>query len=544
MNVETTHAPSIFAPLWKRKWLILIVAIAVAAGTYEHYKGETPKYVALTSLYLGGSNEQSSIGSTTSGSKAQSGRELANQVELINSSIIGGPVRARLRARGDLEAAKAKAKAAASATAAFIKITTEGSSPKAITDLGNTYATVYIERARANYFKGLKAAIANARKQLLRLETPPPSTGKGSKSSGGASASIQEATLASKISQLESGLSSFNGVQQVGKAKADPLPLSPTPRKNAEFAFVIGLLLAAIAVYALAQFNRRLSSLNDIEGAFGLQILTALPKVRSPVRRPDGTRAPAKSHLEPLRRLHTTLTLGGMLEGGREGGPRSILFLSAEAAEGRSTLVANLAHVQRDAGARVAVVEADLRRPVLGRLLGLDGPLGLADVLVGKATLDQAMQSVHSGDAAEEPAPLAADAGSTIVAPHRTGSVSALLSGEAADNPPALLASGAMTELLRVVVEQYDSVLIDTPPLLEVSDVLPLLALVDGIVLVARVGHTRDQSSQRLMQLLARTASAPVLGVVANCATPKDMQRHGFARASAPARRRRGPIAR
>jgi Mrp family chromosome partitioning ATPase len=295
-------------------------------------------------------------------------------------------------------------------------------------------------------------------------------------------------------------------------------------------------------VYVASQFNRRLSSLADVEKAFGARVLAALPKVKSPVLRPGGVRGPAKSHVEPLRRLHTSLQLGAGLEPGRGNGPRTLLFLSADPGDGRSTVIANLARVQCAAGARVVVVEADLRRPALGRLLGVDGTHTLAEVLEGRARLTGAMQTV------EGPAPVNGDvvrapgdgsAVSTIVTPVQAGSLSALLNGQPNPNPPALLASAAMQELLRSLADDFDYVLIDAPPPLEVSDVMPLLASVDGIIIIARIGHTRDQSAERLVQLLRSTASAPVLGVVANCVSPKDVERYGFSGAGAQRRGRK-----
>jgi Mrp family chromosome partitioning ATPase len=133
---------------------------------------------------------------------------------------------------------------------------------------------------------------------------------------------------------------------------------------------------------------------------------------------------------------------------------------------------------------------------------------------------------------------------STLAASRGTGTLSVLLSGEQVENPPALLASTAMQDLLRTVAEENDYVLIDVPPPLSVSDAMALLALVDGVIIVARVGHTRDQSAHRLVQVLGRTASAPLLGVVANCVAVKDIERYGFSRAPAPARRGRSPFGR
>jgi polysaccharide biosynthesis transport protein len=540
MNDTTTDAASILSPLWRRKWLILAVAVVVAAGTYEYYKREKPVYEATTQLYLGATSEQQSSGQAKTG---LSSRSITDQVGLINSPIIGEAVRRRLRAEHNRQAARGKAKATASNTGAFITITTQAHSPKAAAKLGDTFAQTYIAHERANYMRGIKAQIANDREQLLRLELSAagPSKGKSGKSSS-SSTTLQSVNLADKISQLESNLSTFAGVEQVAPAKAIPVPLSPAPKKNAIFGFVVGLLLASIGAYALNRFDRRLRSLSEIEQLFQTEILVALPTVKAPSVRPGGVRAPARPLLEPLRRLHTTLHLGHVIDGARQSGPRVILFLSTDAGDGKSTIIANLARVQSDSGERVAVIEADFRRPTQARLLDVAAPNGLSEVLSGAVSIGTAMQTVATSaplGARSEPA---SGAGvSTVVGPVDTGSVSVLVSGGAVANPPALLAGEGMRDLLRSVSEDYDYVLIDAPPPLEVSDVMPLLSLVDGIVIVARVGHTRRLSAQRLAQLLGRTASAPVLGAVANCVPRKDVERYGFAWAPAAPSRRRKP---
>ncbi len=538
MNDTTSDAANIFAPLWKRKWLILAVAILVAAGTYEYYKRQRPTYKATTQLFLGGSAEQAALSSGGGGKATLSGRALADQVGLINSSVIGLGVHKRLRAEGNLGAATGKATATSSASSDFITITTEAHKPRAAAALANAYAAAYIARQRADYRRSVQAQISTVRQQLRRIEAPP---GKGGKVSTSTSSTIQSASLASKISQLESTLSSYAGVQQVSPAKAEPLPISPKPKQNAIFGFVLGLILASIAAYALSRFDRRLRSLADVESMFHTEILAALPAVRSPVVRPDGSRAPAKSLLEPLRRLHTTLQLGHVSERARESAPRVLVFLSPDAGDGRSTLVANLARVQCEAGGRVAVVEADFRRPSLAKLLDAPGQYGLADVVTGRISLGEAMQVVKSNQdlsVADGSAPAADGAVSTMVESSTLGSLSLLVGGAAA-NPPALLGGQAMADLVQSLAEEYDHVLIDAPPPLEVSDVMPLLQLVDGIVLVARIGHTRDVSARRMAQLLDRTATAPVLGAVGNCVPRKDVERYGFAWAPAGPRSRR-----
>jgi Mrp family chromosome partitioning ATPase/capsular polysaccharide biosynthesis protein len=531
MNDTTTDAASIFSPLWKRKWLILAVAVLVAAGTYEVEKRKPPVYTAATQLYLGVASEQAAAGGGSGGRASKN--SLADEAGLINSGIIGEVVRKRLRSEHNRAAALGKAKAKASGQGEFIVITTEARTPRAAVALANAYAKAFINRQDEHYRQSVKTEIANKTDQLRRIELAAvgASKGKGSKRSTSSSTTLQLASLATKINALESSLATFTGAQQVSHAVAAGLPISPKPKSSAIFGFVLGALLAAIAAYALSRVDRRVRSLGDLESIFKDQIVAVLPPVKAPVARPDGRRAPAKALLEPLRRLHTTLELQEALERDLDGGPRTILFLSADAGDGKSTLIANLARVQSEAGERVAIIEADFRRPVQARLLDVNGPYGLADVLAGKIPVGEAMQSVISAAPAANATDSAGPLGGVpaVVEASDAGSVSVLVGGGTVDNPPALLARSQMHEMLRSIADEFDYVLIDAPPPLEVSDVMPLLPIVDGILTVARIGHTRDVSARRLAQLLERTASAPLLGIVANCVPRKDIERFGFA---------------
>jgi len=540
---ETTDATAIFAPLWRRKWLILAVGILAAVGTYAYYKGAQRVYSATTQLYLGaGAEEQvSEKGITKNGAASNE-----NQIALINSIVVES-VRQRLRAehkgvlvRGSVVSAKAAAKSE------FITISTEAHTGRGALLLANAVAQAYISRQHATQQRSIKAQIAIARLQLRRIEAasipkvaPTSSASKGTTSSSSGSPStvtsaspntatvIQEANLNSKINQLESNLL-VAGAEQVKPAKAAKL-LSPNPKQNAIFGFVIGLALAAIAAYALSRFDRRLRSLTSIGEVFQSQILTALPAVRRPIVHRDGQPAPSKFLLEPLRRLHTVLQLGVVPKHERETSCRLVLFVSADPGDGKSTLIADLALVHRDAGERVAVVEANLRRPVQAELLDVDGVHGLAEVLAGTFSIEEAMQRVQPLHAsARADAGVSAAGVATAVESRSKGSLF-LLAGGAVANPPALLAGEKMTDVLRSLAEDFDRVLIDAPSPLEVSDAIPLLQSVDAIVIVARAGHTRELSAQRLVQLLAHAASAPVLGTAANCVARKDMERYGFA---------------
>ena len=541
---ETTNASAILAPLWRRKWLILIVAIVAGVGSYLYYRREPPKYSASTEVYLGnGAEEQSHLGASgaSSGKKSAAGQS-PTQAALIDSSIIKEAVHARLRKERKTPsvraALKGKVRAKAPQKSEFITIAGEARSPRGVALLVNTTAEVYVKRQNQHYRRGVLSAITLARRQLLQLEAGQiehaGSKTKGAKKAGsGATATLQAATLANKINQLESNLT-IAQVAQVDTATPKSATLTgPHPKSNAIFGFVIGLLLASFAAYLLGRLDKRMRSLAAIEAAFETQILTALPAVKRPIVRREERPAPAKTMREALWRLQTTLKVGSTLAPAQNGvaehngvgaqhngAPHVLLFVSADPGDGKSTLVAALALAQSEAGERVAVIEADFRRPVQGRLLRLDGQQGLADVLAGRLTIEEAMQEVDlvRPGAGVSAAPTTAE-GTTAVL-EGAGSVSVLAGAGGVANPPALLARENMAELPRSLAEDYDFVLIDAPGPLQVSDAIPLLAAVDGVVVVARVGHTRETSAVRLTQFLRRTPCAPVLGVVANAVPP------------------------
>jgi Mrp family chromosome partitioning ATPase len=533
---ETTDATSIFAPLWRRKWLILAVGIVVAAASYAYYKRELPTYQASTQIYLGAGSEEAQPDEKAS-TKAQ-GASVSEQVGVINSIVVE-EVRKQLRKEHRAAVSRGtKVKAKAPEKGEFITITTEAHSAKSAALVANLTAQAFIRRQHANHQRAIEQAIGITRRQLRAVEAasapkvqskPAGSKGKSSGGSPSTTSILQAATLSTRINELEASLA-VAGAQQIKPASANAAELlSPKPRKDAEFGFVLGVVLTAIAAYVLSRFDRRLRSLAGIEGVFQSQILAALPKVAHPIVHREGYPTPSKRLLEPLRRLHIALHLTEMPKREPESSRRVVLFVSPDEGDGKSTLVADLALIQRDAGQRVAIVEANFRRPVQAKLLGLDGAHGLAAVLTGALPVEDAMQRVMPTHPSTGPdsAESAVAVASTAVE-SRAGSLYLLAGGDAVANPPALLAHETMTDLLRSVAADFDYVLIDAPSPLEVSDVMPILSLVDGIVIVARVGHTREVSAQRLVQLLARASSAPVLGVAANCVARADSERYGF----------------
>jgi Mrp family chromosome partitioning ATPase/capsular polysaccharide biosynthesis protein len=526
---QTSDAAAIFRPIWRGKWLILAVGIVVAAGSYVYYKRAAKIYSNSTAVFLGSGEER------VPGEKApakSSGTTGTSQAQIINSFVIE-EVRLELKKEHKGAIAKGKVKAKSPEKSPLISISSEAPTAKSAASLVNAVAQAYIKRSENQRRNSINRAIALNRRQLRRIEAANPPAGSSSAGKTSAKSILQATNLVTKINSLEQEQLVI-GAQQIKPAKArQSVLVAPNPRKDAIFGFVIGIVLGAIAVYALSRFNRQVRSLADAEALFPTHILAALPKVKRPIVAVDGQPRPSRLLLEPLSRLHTTLQLGETLNGSEGARRRVVLFISADAGDGKSTLAADLALVQREAGQRVALVEANFRRPVQARLLGLDGaPHGLAAVLGGSLALDEAMEPLPMQPAMFADPGEAHTGVATAVESRAAGALFLLAGGGSVVNPAAVLADERMAGLLGSLAEDFDYVLIDAPSPLEFSDAMPLLRLVDGVVIVARVGHTRETSAQRLVQLLAQVSSTPLLGTVVNCVAPKDIERYGFSTSS------------
>jgi len=539
--MNETDANAIFAPLWRRKWLILAVAVLVAAGSYLYYRGQTKLFSASTVIYLGAAAEEGVAGEKGTRSTSQSS---ATQVAVINSIVIG-QVRQAFKRAGD-PAATSKVSAKTKEKSQFITIAAESHTARGAARLANAVATAFMKRENAAHRRGINTAIEIARRQLRRIEltsAPAPTTkggsGSGKSASPSTSSVLQQANLTTHINQLEAQLA-LPGAQQITPARPGSAQLlSPKPRQNAIFGFVIGLALASIFAYVLGRFDRRIRTLQTIESVFGVAVMTALPRVKRPIVMRDGAPAPSRNLLEALRGLQAGLKLraltappstarGNGASAAAPRAPRMILVTSADVGDGKSTLVADLALVGREAGERVAVIDANMRRPAQASLLGVDDAHGLAEVLMGRMEAEESMRSV--GGATAGGGQIAVGGGTATAV--GAGSISVLAGGAAGVSPPALLASEATAQLLASLSEEFDSVLIDAPSPLEVSDAMGLLSLVDGVLVVVRLNHTREPSAERLAQLLRDHARAPMLGVVANCASSKQIQRYGLSSAN------------
>lgn len=499
--------------------MILIVGLVAAVGSYLYYKHQPAVYSASTTLNLAASEEAVSEAGLKTGA-TNSKTTVSDAPEVIMSALIAKEARNIQRKEGH-KPVKGKVHAKPNANAPdIITIEVEAHGSRNAVRLANAYAQAFILRQNRAYKEGVQAAIANARQQLGKLEKTA-ATGKGS----GGAAVISEATLASHINQLESQLH-IDGVTQLTPASHKTTELiEPKPKQSGIFGFLLGALVAIFIAYGLERLDRSLRDIEQIERVLGGPLLAALPELQKPLLMRDGHPALPPRMLDAMRRANATL---GALESADAEPPKSILCTSPDPRDGKSTFVAALALVKAEMGERVVVVETDFKSPTQAKMLGVDGKYGLADLLTGEHTLEEVIQPVPLGRrAAQAVAVPGGEGGATsVVDATGTGSIAAIV-GRAVDQPPPLTGA-TFGNLLKTLRDEYDCVLVDVETELEAADTITLLREVDGIILVGRVGHSRDASVDRLDEALALPGTAPLIGTVANCVSDRDLEKNGL----------------
>ena len=260
------------------------------------------------------------------------------------------------------------------------------------------------------------------------------------------------------------------------------------------------LLVGLILAFVLDSLDTGLRSVAEIEAVSGLPSLALIPRTRRetsdqsklsvPMRNLGLLSNPKSQFSEAFRALRTSLLLS--VAGGE---PHVILLTSATPAEGKTTVSTNLACVlaQRDVrGIRVLLIDADLRRPTVHHRLGLNGKVGLTSVLTGAVTLEQAVQHIP-----EVP------------------NLDVLVSGPVPPFPTEMLGSENMRQLLEHARGTYTHIVMDSPPLLSVTDSVVLARDADAIVLILRYGKPSKQAVRRARDLLVRSG-ARVTGIAIN----------------------------
>ncbi len=288
------------------------------------------------------------------------------------------------------------------------------------------------------------------------------------------------------------------------RAKLPVTPVSPQPTRNLALGVLLGLIVGIAAALVRFRLDTSVSGEEDARESTDLPNLAVIAYDADAVRRPLVINARAHSaRAEAFRQLRTNLQFVDV-----DAGPRSILVSSSVPGEGKTTTICNLAISLAQGGARVCLIEGDLRRPSFGEYLGVESAAGLTSVLIGAADLDDVLQPWGEGRVGD-------------------GRVEVLASGPVPPNPSELLGSKGMADLIELLQVRFDIVLIDAPPLLPVTDAAVLATRAEGVLLVARVGRTRREQLRRAAEAL-RAVDARMVGTVLNMVPTKGPDAYYF----------------
>lgn len=508
VQTDDVNALDYLRPILSRKWMLLAIVTMVTSGTFAYYSRQPDLFEASTKIFVGsdrGTLEQSALPS--------SDRTIQNQATLLQSREVAENVAERLDRPGQEAALSASVEALPSTGSDFVLVQARRASGADAALVANTFASEFVRLRDRQRRAEVNQALDEARRQLDRLP-------------GGQSNEAARSELAETVRRLELELAVPPGsARQIDPALAPGAPVEPRPARNALFGFVLSLLVAVGLAFGLERFDRRLKRVEDVADHYDLPVLALLPHVDERQFSIDGEPAMGPSFEEPFRQLRTNVQLAAL-----DRPFKRILVTSAGSGEGKSTVVRNLAIAFREWGHRVAVVDADLRRPMLSTLFDQQPDGGLTEVLTGQRNLEDAlvvvkvhargletlaqMDATPSGGVATRTATVITANGAGDI--QSSSTISLLGSGSQPANPQAVLAARQMETLLTHVGQEHDIVLIDSPPLLAVTDAVPLISEADAVIVVSRLGLTTREGSRRFTEFIGRIPGAHPIGVVVN----------------------------
>jgi polysaccharide biosynthesis transport protein len=302
-----------------------------------------------------------------------------------------------------------------------------------------------------------------------------------------------------------------SNVSIVDRAEIPTRPSKPNKRLNLMLGALLGLMGGLGLALLLEHLNNTLRTPGEVERYLRLPTLVVvpdllrLPKARQngkprisrqesnlnsklyiPSKNPAVLGLPLPMLTEAYRKLRTALLLSRPGES-----PKTILFTSGTKGEGKTMTVANTAIMLAQMELQVLVIDADLRKPSCHKALRVRGGRGLTDFLAGQEELDSAIK------------------------PTSISNLSVLNCGSTPPNPTELVGSKKMAEMLAILKDRYDFILIDSPPVMPVSDAVVLSTMVDGVVLVVRGNETKRQIVKAAVAQLGN-GQGKILGVVLN----------------------------
>jgi receptor protein-tyrosine kinase len=427
-------------------------------------------------------------------------RDVETASRVVASRNVAKRVIDQLGLNESVESVLKQVKAEPVAQSNIVAIRATADSPDEARDLANGFADGVVATRDAVVRAEAEKLIAGLRGELQNAEQNGDDT--------------TASSLSDEITQLQAVRESGDPTLSVEtRADAPNSPYSPRPMLTIFAGIIGGLILGIGGAFAVSALDPRLRREEQLRELYSLPILARVPKEK---RAPGFTLGKRRLGIGPRERQRRALppgelsaatlesfrTLRTMLAAQRrdDGNSRSILVTGPSPSEGKTTTAINLASSLALAGNRVILIEADFRRPTVGEALGVRARVGIGDVLLGNVALEDAL----------------------VLAPPFGDNLCVLLVDRADDWLAEVLSLPAAQALLEDAKRLADYVVLDSPPLTQVIDAMPLARQVDDVVLVTRLGSSNISQLAHLGDLLDQNGIKPAGFVVVGGPAPEE----------------------
>lgn len=491
---ETARSPQTLGDFTKivrrRKWWFVAVVFVVTAGAVGWSASQPKVYRATTTVIIRTAQAEALFPSLqTSGDPK---RRVLNEISVMQGATV------RQRVIDDLQLAFAPPAVSGGSTATADVVTLSVSSGRAefAAEVANAYVAAYnevkadavaarLETANAELqqlIDDLQASIDELDDAIARSDTDDDT----SRETQRRSLLDQQAEYQRSLEQQQvNGKLIGNAAEVVHVAAVPSAPDSPKPLRTGLVALFGGLLLGLGVALTRERLDRAVNGLDDFDKlGTTLPVLAVVPHVDATTSLPLSLQQPRHMAVESYRVLRTGVEFLAV-----DRGAKVLQVTSAVPSEGKTTTAVNLAVVLAAAGSKVVLVDADLRLPRVHEQFGVPAGAGLVDNLVGLG-LSGTVRNI-------------------------TTNLDLVTAGRVASHPSEMLGSKRMASLLDGLKQRYDFVLLDSAPVLPVSDARALARLVDGVVLVVKAGGSTVARVRHAISLLEQL-EAPILGIVLN----------------------------
>jgi polysaccharide biosynthesis transport protein len=463
----------------RRKWLVIFPAVLVTAVALLMSLAQDDRYAAESDVLVKEPPSATAVGAPE---RPMQERVLQNELRRAQGSEMQSQVRAIVGSEPVISV-----RLAGSEDSDVFIFRAESADPELAAEAANVYAQVYIDERRSALTQDLLARAAVVQERLDRITVDLDGASDDERVDLLAQNSQYEFELEALLTSVS--LAEQSGASVIDAAQVPGAPFEPNPARTALLALVVGLLIGLGAAFLVDYLDNSLRDEGDLAKATRLPVLAVIPKSKDwkatdvhVITREQPSSPPAEAY----RALRTAVQFLGV---DRE--MKVIQVTSPRPGEGKTTTSTNLAVACARAGQRVVLVDCDLRRPRIHAFFGLPNDKGFTTAMVG-ATFDEVAQKVDG-----EP------------------NLSIISSGPIPPDPSELLSGRTASSFVRMLRDEVDLVVIDSPPVLVVADPLVVSRMVDGVILVASAERTDRRQVADAADQLAQF-EAPVVGTVLN----------------------------